>query len=668
MSRAKAEAAGNGEHLGTGIERLIWQLRRRVAEVEAQNRDLTEELADLRRDRARAVGMFEAIPFGYCVLDLAGTILEANPSAIKLLGLRPRECVGLKLGSLLSERDAAAFARHLRDVLWAGTENVHGIDLDLKDARRAAGVRLVSLEGEGAAPCLRYVVSVSGTSAAPTPEDDSRLRQIAAHVEDAYYEVDAEGSVIYLSSAYERIWCRGVSQARERHWFDSVHPDDLRAVQDAWRLLLQGDPFDEEYRIVRPDGELRWVRDRASLVEHGSARVVGVARDVTDDRALDEELKQAQKLEALGTLASGVAHDFGNLLQGVMGCLSFALSETTSAERARDHTRQALIAVRGGASLVGQLMKFGRKDRVQTRPMQLDSAITGCAKLLQRLVGDHIELQIQAEAAGATILGDPVQIEQILMNLAANARDAMPGGGRLVIRTQKVMQLAEPGSVAHPCVQLEVCDVGCGMDRETQARLFEPFFTTKAAGKGTGLGLAAVKAVTRSLGGHVTVESTVGQGTAFVFRFPCVDSPPVSRKRPAAAVMQFGGRVLLVEDDWRVRISIRQYLEALGFDVVEAVDADDAMARAHGELALVVADVVLPEVSGPRLVGMLKGKYPDLKALYMSAHPAPYLVEQRLLRKSDRVLQKPFEAEALARQLSELCGAPALKARASTGD
>jgi hypothetical protein len=396
------------------------------------------------------------------------------------------------------------------------------------------------------------------------------------------------------------------------------------------------------------------VRDRAFLLDTPSPQIAGVARDITDDRDLEEELRQSQKLEALGNLASSVAHDFGNLLQGVMGCLNIALSESTAPERSRDYTRQALMAVRDGATLVGQLMKFGRKDKVRPRAISIDSVIQGSAKLLQRLLGDHIELRIIADAPGGMILADPMQIEQILMNLAANARDAMPEGGTLLMRTESAAITNDPAAPKQPLVSLEVRDVGCGMDRETQKRVFEPFFTTKAAGKGTGLGLSAVRAVTRDLGGQVRLESRPGQGTAFIFHFPAVSVSPFVQPCPLAE-SQFAGRALLVEDDWLVRMSVRQYLEALGFEVLEAGDAVEALSRAKEAIVLLVTDVVLPEVSGPRMRDMLRAQYPDLKALYISAHPAPYLMEHGLLQESEMMLQKPFELQDLAFRLNELC-------------
>jgi PAS domain S-box-containing protein len=532
-------------------------------------------------------------------------------------------------------------------------------ELKLTRGEMVLRARVVPLAGVAGSPPraheARYLVSLDDVTALCALQGyESRFRQIAAHVEDVYYQTDESNLIIYASLAYRHVWGRDSETAPGQHWFHAVHAEDLPQAREARRLLLKGDPFDEEYRIVRPDGSIRWIRDRAFLLEQPSRQIVGVARDVTDDRDLEEELRQAQKLEALGTLASSVAHDFGNLLQGVMGCLNMALRDTTGTERARDYTRQALTAVRGGATLVGQLMTFGRKDRARPGAIAIDTAIHDCSKLLQRLLGDHIELCIETGAPGALLLADPVQIEQILMNLAANARDAMPGGGRLVIKTDTEQEAREPEGRGVPCIRLEVRDIGCGMDREAQARVFEPFFTTKAAGRGTGLGLSAVRAVTRARGGRVMLESELGRGTTFVFHIPSIASAPVVHQR-APAHVAFAGRVLLVEDDWRVRMSVRQYLEDLGFDVVEAADAVEALSRAKGTLTLLVTDVVLPEVSGPKIREMLKGQYPDLKALYISAHPALYLLEQGLLQNSDVILQKPFDIKELQVRLTELC-------------
>jgi PAS domain S-box-containing protein len=679
-----AELETSNQSLKRSVADRIGELRVRCAELETSNRSLRRDLLArsngsepktriVRRDRyavdedawdGPASGIFasgreqtfrlgfDVSPFAQCFIDATGMVCSVNRAALRLFGVAPGDCFGAKLVDLIADEAASAFEAFLVAVLVG--ERPNGAHMDVQLKVRAVPVRLtVALTIDGVDTlCLVSITDLGELRA--VQEDEARFRRIAAHVEDVYYEADQQGRVAYLSSAYGHVWKRDPRSAHDKFWFHAVHADDLEHVIDAQRLLLKGDPFDEEYRIILPDGQVRWVRDRACLVDVPHPHIVGVARDITDDRDLEEELRQGQKLEALGALAGSVAHDFGNLLQGVMGCLNMALSKSTSSERSQEYTRQALAAVRSGAALVGQLTKFGRKEQTSRKPIAPDAAIAGCAKLLQRLLGDHIELCIEAGAGGAMIMADPIQIEQILMNLAANARDAMPGGGRLVIRTAAVWQKADGAGRGTPMVRLEVRDLGCGMDREMQARLFEPFFTTKEPGKGTGLGLSTVRSVTRTLGGQVEVESALGEGTAFVFMFPCVATPcPLVEPRELPEA-RFSGRALLVEDDWRVRISVRQYLEDLGFEVVEAADPVEALSRAIGSFSVLVSDVVLPEVSGRHIRDILKSRHPDLKALYISAHSARYLTEQGLLEKGDVILQKPFERRELAFRLAEM--------------
>jgi two-component system, cell cycle sensor histidine kinase and response regulator CckA len=667
MFLAKSGRPGSGRYWAVGVEKLIWQLQRSVQHLHSVNHALRQRVVDAERDKARLESVLDAAPIGYCLLDRTGTILELNAEAAKKLSRDGTPCAGTLLADAFMQADRDAFNQCLHDVTLAEPKGAATVQVKASGGAVVLRVRLSPLRASDDGHKPRWIATLEDvTEQCAMREREARFWQIAAFVQDVYYETDAAGKVLCLSSGYDLVWHRSGSDASHGDWFHALHPDDLAHVTDARRLLLKGDPFDEQYRIVRPDGEIRWVHDRAFLIEGPEAHVVGVARDITDDRELEEELRQAQKLEAIGTLASSVAHDFGNLLQGVMGCLNIALGETTTPDRSRDYTRQALVAVRGGATLVGQLMRFGRKEHVRQRPIGIDSAITSCSKLLQRLLGDHIQLCIEPGAPRCTMLADPVQIEQILMNLAANARDAMPGGGRLVIRTEEVTSPASSACNPLSTVRLEVRDIGCGMDPETRARVFEPFFTTKEPGKGTGLGLAAVRAVTRALGGHVSVETEVGLGTAFIFDFPSVVATPPAPRR-ALPNMRFVGRALLVEDDWRVRIGVRRYLEELGFDVVEAGDAVEAMERADG-CSLLVTDVVLPEVSGPKIRTMLQGRYPDMKAVFISAHPAPYLTEHGLLEQDAIVLQKPFEVQDLAYRLGELYPAPHAGQRRSVAE
>lgn len=628
------------------------RLQERVHTLEANNRALLQVLVELTCERDEYRAAFDGALIGYCVLDAASKIIAANEVAVRLLSAGVWGWEGRPIASFFDDEGRGAFLRHMHRIRWNNQPHSAAIDVRARAAKTI--VRLRVWPAPGIRNPRRCVASLEEVSHLHAMDDTlARVQRVAALVDDVYYHTDEAGRINDVSAAYDRVWCRPAAEARGQPWFHAVHPDDRRRVAEARQALLKGEAFDEQYRIVRSDGSVRWLCDRACLVREPTSHVIGVARDVTETRALEDELRQAQKAEALGTLAGSAVHDFGNLLQGIMGCLNMALHEQTPSERSREYMRQALAAVRGGSMLVRQLLKFGRKDQVRPRPIVIDQAIEGCASLLQRLLGDRIELSVERSARESTIVADPAQVEQILMNLAANARDAMPMGGRLSIRTEEVVAPADAPKGPATWVRLEVEDIGCGMDPETRQRVFEPYFTTKAAGKGTGLGLSGVRAVTRALGGRVHVESELGEGTRFVFHFPTA-ALAAAPSQHAPTDIHFIGRALLVDDDWRVRISVRRYLEELGFEVLEAHDAVHALSRTEGAISLLVADVLLDDVPGPTIKEMLRGRYPDLKALYMSAHPSRYLMDQGLLHAGDLFLQKPFELPDLARRLKEL--------------
>jgi PAS domain S-box-containing protein len=648
--------ADGADESRSSLEKANFKLRLRIRQLEQSNRQVTRALVDVGDTNDALRRIIDSAPMGYCSLDASGRIIEANCEAAAKLRIAQRQCMGRKLAQLLVEQDSARFEKYLHGNTSMDPESKRGIPVTLLESGDAIRVHLTPLGPDTGTANQGYIASLSSVAEARSPlHCETRFQQMAANLEEIYYEADRSGMVLYLSSAYEKIWKCDLASALGKSWFHAVYADDRQHVEEARSLFLKGDPFDVEYRISCADGSVRWVHDRAFLLDEGPAHVCGVARDVTRDRELEEELRHAHKLEALGMLASSIAHDFGNLLQGVMGCLTTALTATASPEAARDYTQQALVAVRGGATLVEQLAKFGRKDQLRPRAVAADEAIASCSKLLQMLLGDQITLQIEAGAPGASLVVDPVQLEQILMNLAVNARDAMPNGGRFIIRTREVRDVDDSGQ-RRRFLRLEVRDMGSGMDRETQARAFEPFFTTKGDGKGTGLGLATVHAVTQALGGRLALESGVGQGTRFVFHFP-VAAAPAELGVPAikSPVMgQFTGRVLLVEGDWRARMTVRQGLEALGFQVVEAGDGAEALARGTNDLTLLVTDVVLPDIWGTKVNEDLRRRNPSLRVLYVSSHTASYLQQQGLLNEGDVMLQKPFAFDDLALALANL--------------
>jgi PAS domain S-box-containing protein len=673
--RRRAEVSPSAPWHGeetTDPSRLIHELQVHRFELEVQNEELQATSLELEESRDRYFEIYDLAPVGYLNLDLEGRILEANHAAVAIAGIDRQHLIGRTVPSLMSAPDADRFYLHCREALGrrapvhcdvalrAGGGGQTPVHMSSKVLRDAAG------KPEGFLCVLFDLSDLRRTEQQllvqewRVRESEARLREIAEHVEDALVLREADGTFSYVSPAYQRIWARPPQEILDDSvvWMDAVHPEDRARLARAEARLAGGAAFEETYRIRRPEGEVRWVRSRffpfAGRPGQRS-RTVGIVQDVTAARALEEELRQAQKMEAMGTMASAIAHDFGNLLQGIMGCAAVALASDDVAVR-RSYLNGVLDAVKRGSDLVGQLTAFSRKRTTDRRPTAVDALVGGLATLLERLLGEHIRLELRPGAPGTLVSADRVQLEQILLNLAANARDAMPEGGTLTIETEELGLAEHDGSVP-PGRQLRllVRDTGLGMDDRTKARIFEPFFTTKPPGFGTGMGLSTVIGITHDLGGRVDVASELGRGTSFVFHFPCSDAEPAVA--PASGgERRFHGRALLIEDHGLVRMTVRHYLEELGLEVVEASAPAEALkiSETGSAIDLCVSDVTLPGASGPKLVSQLRERYSGLRALFISAHPTGELVARGTLEATAAALQKPFGKEELAAQLAAL--------------
>ena len=459
-------------------------------------------------------------------------------------------------------------------------------------------------------------------------------------------------------TGYER------GEVDEAWWYANLHPDDRERV-----LAAQPVPYDIEHQVLefrfrRKDGSYAWIQDEKRLLRGADGRpteIVGSWSDVTARVELEEQLRQSQKMEAIGRLAGGVAHDFNNLLTVITGYSELLLQMLPPDDSKARYVGDIRDAGERAAALTRQLLAFSRKQLLEPRVLDLNDVVRDLDKMLRRLIGEDVVLTTVLSPDAAAVKVDPGQIEQVVINLAVNSRDAMPGGGRLTIETRTV-ELGEEECRVH-CdarpglyTRISVSDTGCGMTPEIKARIFEPFFTTKAPGKGTGLGLATVFGIIKQSEGLVEVDSHVGEGTCFRIFLPAADAEAVARRDGAGAEAVLEGRetILLVEDEAGVRGIARKALQARGYNVLEASDGWAAIATAEGcgvPIDLLVTDVVMPEVSGPKLADLLRERRAGLKVLFVSGYTDDLIDERGGLREREAFLQKPFSPAVLARKV-----------------
>ncbi len=470
------------------------------------------------------------------------------------------------------------------------------------------------------------------------------------------------GEVIWSDEVY-RIFGRSPETftPTTAKFYECVHPDDREAVKlESERRAASAEPGEMAYRVVRPDGTERFVEERFDYVrdtEGKPVRAMGTVRDLTEYRRLEEQLRQSQKMEAIGRLAGGVAHDFNNLLTIINGYSQLALERLEDGHRVRRDVIEIHEAGERAAGLTRQLLAFSRRQLLQPQVLDLNTVIARIEKMLRRLIGEDVQLTTDLDRNLRQVKVDAGQIEQVIMNLAVNARDAMPEGGKLTIGTANV-QLdrlgdLQPGSY----VRLSIADTGAGMSAETQAHIFEPFFTTKPKGKGTGLGLSTVYGIVKQSGGEVQVRSEPGRGAIFNIYLPAVDAPAAPEPETDSARAGGAETVLVVEDEDGVRALTSKILQTAGYTVLEAASAEEALVvcdRYTGPIHVMVTDVVMPGLSGRELARRIETLRPRMRVLYISGYTEEAIVQHGVLDAGLEFIQKPFTPKALAAKVAGL--------------
>jgi signal transduction histidine kinase/response regulator of citrate/malate metabolism len=450
-----------------------------------------------------------------------------------------------------------------------------------------------------------------------------------------------------------------------------VHPDDRHLVEDALALVgREGTGFEFEFRALWPDGSAHWMASQARVLCDESdrpTRLLGLTMDVGARKSLEVQFRQSQKMEAVGHLAGGVAHDFNNLVTIILGYTGLVVQSMTSDDPRRADLNEVTNAGQRAAALARQLLAFSRTQTPQPTTIDLNALVGGVHKMLGRLLAEDITLTLALARNVGAVRADRGQIEQVLMNLMLNARDAMPLGGRLVVETANAdIETSMPQDSTIPAgsyVLLSVRDSGIGMNEETKARVFEPFFSTKAEGRGTGLGLSTALGIVRQSGGYLRVTSELGQGSTFSVYLPRISADrtpePVVADGPALAVGT--ETLLIVEDDEAVRGLMRTTLERAGYNILEAASGRRAEAlfeKRGGLVDLLVTDVVLPGASGPTLFRRLTQTRPGLRVLYVSGHADDAVVAHDHVDPYVELMHKPFTADALARKVRDVLDRP----------
>jgi PAS domain S-box-containing protein len=497
-----------------------------------------------------------------------------------------------------------------------------------------------------------------------------QYRSLVENINEVIYTTDKEGRYTFISPVVEHITKYKVKELLGQHFSTFVFPADLPLVEANFRNVLKGNSETNEFRVVDKDNQILHIRTYAQLLMENDRAVgiIGVFTDITEHKRLQDQLHQAQKMESVGRLAGGVAHDFNNLLTVIIGYCEMLLDDTKDNPAANSMVKGINRAAERAASLTQQLLAFSRKQIIQPKRLNINELIVNLEKMLRRLISEQIALITRLEAEPDIIKVDPAQLEQVLMNLAVNARDAMPGGGKLTIETSNIYlddtycrlhSEVTPGDY----VMLSITDTGCGMDEKTEENIFEPFFTTKEPGKGTGLGLSTVYGIVKQSGGHIGFYSQVNKGTTFNIYFPietdieAEESGAIDQGTAEPKTVEGSESLLVVEDQDNLREMMVESLKLYGYNVHAAQDGTEALEicqKQNQSFDLLITDVVMPEMNGKELAEKIARQSPGIKTLYISGYAEDTIGDHNILLEGVSFLPKPFSPTALAQKVRHI--------------
>jgi len=637
--------------------------------------------------------LLETLPDATVIVDRDGIIVQVNSQTQELFGYTRSELIGQKIEMLVPERYRRQHHHHRQGYAHTPKTRRMGADLDLRGRRHNGSefpveISLSPVSTEKGTFVLSAIRDMSERkrideelrraseelhrrTTEQLGEYRTRLASIIDSSEDAILSKDLNGIITSWNRGAEHIYGYSAQEVIGKHISFLTPSDRPDEISEILQKIAQGESVEHHESVrVTKDGRQLNVSLSVSPLRGATGDIVGasaIARDITAQKRAEGQLRQSQKMEAVGRLAGGVAHDFNNILGIINACTEFLRDRIDPAAEPSLYVENIKKATERGTALTKQLLAFSRSPAIQPRVLDLNERLRDISKLLRPLLGDDIEILIVSRSPSAVVEADPGQLDQIVVNFAVNARDAMPRGGKFILETGVVefdRAFAERHQPLTPgkYVLLAVSDTGEGMDEATVSRIFEPFFTTKEVGKGTGLGLATVYGIVKQSAGHITVYSEPGQGTTFKIYFPSAEHKIGIASKPeveAVGPKRQGITILLVEDDEIMRSLTRQLLQEHGYTVVEANDGKSALEwmESHpGRIDLLLTDVVMRRMSGPELVERLNASHPTLKVVYMSGYTGELIAERRGLKVGLTLLEKPFTRTALLNTIHTTLG------------
>ncbi len=642
-------------------------LHEAINKSEATAARAVEVHQSLRRSEERFAKVFERNPVGITITRLDdGRIIDVNDSLLTIMGYSRDEIIGkttfeLNTWEKTSHREQAVQMLIERQPVHNQQIRFRTKSGELRDGLNS--IELIELEGEQCLLSMLHDITERQRAEAALHESEEQYRLIAEHSRDMIVLLDSETRVLYASPSHQPVLGYAPIKMIGQAPVDNIHPDDRDLMAREWAKLAHQDHIQTTVRAKHANGEWLWLETSSSILdEQGST--LNVSRDITERKRLEAQLLQSQKMETVGRLAGGVAHDFNNLLTAIIGYADLALEDLPADSPMHEDMQELRKAADRATNLTRQLLAFARKQVIEPRVMDLNQLITNMHGFMHHLIGEHIELVTLLASDLGSIRVDTNQIEQVVVNLMINARDAMPQGGRLTITTANVVLDAEYGVkhfdvVAGRYILLTIGDTGMGMDAAVQEHLFEPFFTTKGPGKGTGLGLATCYGIIKQHGGYILPYSELDNGTLMKIYLPRVDAPldllPIIEAQPNPRGDE---TILLVEDEPMVRELAMRVLRSQGYTVLEAGDGIEVLQfvaqQPDMHIDLLITDVIMPRMGGAVLAEQLSTMRPGIKVLFTSGYTEDAILHIGQLVSYTHFLHKPFSPVELAQKVRSI--------------